>query len=149
MGIKSTAKEIMSRAGVPVVPGYHGSEDGDKSDQKDEFLLQEAVRIGFPVMIKAVKGGGGKGMRIASSRNEFIQQLNSSRRESLKAFGDDEVLIEKFILDPRHVEVQVFADSQGNCVHLFERDCSIQRRHQKVTTSFSLISFYFYPPTGN
>lgn len=126
MGIKSIAKHIMSHAGVPVVPGYHGE------DQSDELLMAEAEKIGFPIMIKAIKGGGGKGMRICLSKEDFLTQLESARRESLKSFGDQSVLIEKYVANPRHVEVQVFADQYGNCVYLFERDCSVQRRHQKI-----------------
>ena len=126
MGIKSTSKTIMSAAGVPVVPGYHGEA------QDDKLLLDEANKIGFPVMIKAVRGGGGKGMRISLDSNEFGQQLESARREAMKAFGDDSMLIEKFVENPRHIEVQVFGDSFGNYVYLFERDCSVQRRHQKI-----------------
>ncbi|KAF6205106.1 hypothetical protein GE061_019273 [Apolygus lucorum] len=126
MGVKSTSKEIMSSAGVPVVPGYHGS------NQDVEFLTAKAKEIGFPLMIKAVRGGGGKGMRIALKPEDFLSALESAKTESLRAFGDDVVLLEKFIESPRHVEVQVFGDSHGNTVHLFERDCSVQRRHQKV-----------------
>ncbi|XP_018569305.1 methylcrotonoyl-CoA carboxylase subunit alpha, mitochondrial [Anoplophora glabripennis] len=126
MGIKSTSKQIMSTAGVPVVEGYHGQ------DQSNGTLKNEARRIGFPVMIKAVRGGGGKGMRIAYSEAEFEENLESARTESQKSFGDSEVLLEKFIAQPRHVEVQVFADTHGNAVHLYERDCSVQRRHQKI-----------------
>lgn len=126
MGIKSEAKSIMQSAGVPVVPGYHGN------DQNNSLLLDQAKSIGFPVLIKAIKGGGGKGMRISRSEDDFISQLDSARRESAKAFGDDAVLIEKYIQSPRHVEVQIFGDNHGNYVHLFERDCSVQRRHQKV-----------------
>lgn len=126
MGIKSLAKQIMLDAGVPVVPGYHGN------NQDDNFLLEQAIKIGFPIMIKAIKGGGGKGMRISTSEDNFIENLQSARRESLKSFGDDSVLIEKYLTQPRHVEVQVFADTLGNCVYLYERDCSVQRRHQKI-----------------
>ncbi|XP_040468907.1 methylcrotonoyl-CoA carboxylase subunit alpha, mitochondrial [Falco naumanni] len=126
MGIKSTSKAIMSAAGVPVVEGYHGE------DQSDECLKDHAKRIGYPVMIKAVRGGGGKGMRIAHSEKEFLDQLESARREAKKSFNDDAMLIEKFVDNPRHVEVQVFGDQHGNAVHLFERDCSVQRRHQKI-----------------
>ena len=126
MGVKSEAKEIMSRAGVPVIVGYHGS------NQDDSFLRQEASKIGYPIMIKAVKGGGGKGMRICLSDKDFEEMLSSARRESSKSFGDDSVLIEKFVSKPRHVEVQVFGDLHGNYVYLFERDCSVQRRHQKI-----------------
>lgn len=127
MGIKSLSKSIMINAGVPVIPGFHND-----SMQENEALFEEACKIGFPVMIKAVRGGGGKGMRIANSEAEFIAQLDSARREAMKSFGDDVVLLEKFISRPRHIEVQVFGDQHGNCVHLFERDCSSQRRHQKV-----------------
>ncbi|XP_009320012.1 PREDICTED: methylcrotonoyl-CoA carboxylase subunit alpha, mitochondrial [Pygoscelis adeliae] len=126
MGIKSTSKAIMSAAGVPVVEGYHGE------DQSDECLKEHAKRIGYPVMIKAVRGGGGKGMRIAHSEKDFLDQLESARREAKKSFNDDAMLIEKFVDNPRHVEVQVFGDHHGNAVYLFERDCSVQRRHQKI-----------------
>lgn len=126
MGIKSTSKAIMSAAGVPIVKGYHGEE------QSIERLTSEAQRIGFPLMIKAVRGGGGKGMRIAMTEADFLPQLESAKRESMKSFGDDNMLLEQYITDPRHVEVQVFADMHGNAVHLFERDCSVQRRHQKI-----------------
>uniref|UniRef100_G1R278 Methylcrotonoyl-CoA carboxylase subunit alpha, mitochondrial n=1 Tax=Nomascus leucogenys TaxID=61853 RepID=G1R278_NOMLE len=126
MGIKSTSKSIMAAAGVPVVEGYHGE------DQSDQCLKEHAGRIGYPVMIKAVRGGGGKGMRIVRSEQEFQEQLESVRREAKKSFNDDAVLIEKFVDTPRHVEVQVFGDHHGNAVYLFERDCSVQRRHQKI-----------------
>nr|XP_023023429.1 methylcrotonoyl-CoA carboxylase subunit alpha, mitochondrial-like [Leptinotarsa decemlineata] len=126
MGIKSTSKAIMSKAGVPVIKGYHGE------DQSNERLKEEARKIGFPLMIKAVRGGGGKGMRIAYTEEQFEEALESARTESQKAFADSVVLLEKFVTEPRHVEVQVFADTHGNAVHLFERDCSVQRRHQKV-----------------
>lgn len=126
MGSKSESKEIMEAAGVPVVPGYHGS------NQEPEFLLTKAAEIGYPVLIKAIKGGGGKGMRIVKSPEEFFDLLESSKREARKSFGDDKVLIEKYLARPRHVEVQVFADTFGSVVHLFERDCSVQRRHQKI-----------------
>src|SRR5262245_6442840 len=126
MGSKSEAKAIMGRAGVPLVPGYHGD------DQKDATLRKEADKIGYPVLIKAVAGGGGKGMRRVDRAEDFAEALAGARREAKAAFADDRVLIEKYVLQPRHVEVQVFADTQGNAVHLFERDCSIQRRHQKV-----------------
>lgn len=109
-----------------MVPGYHG----DNQDVK--FLKEQAEKIGYPVLIKAIKGGGGKGMRIVRSPSEFEEMLESSKRESIKSFGDDKVLIEKYLERPRHVEVQVFADRHDNVVHLFERDCSVQRRHQKV-----------------
>uniref|UniRef100_W5LXL3 Methylcrotonoyl-CoA carboxylase subunit alpha, mitochondrial n=1 Tax=Lepisosteus oculatus TaxID=7918 RepID=W5LXL3_LEPOC len=126
MGIKSTSKHIMSAAGVPIIEGYHGE------DQSDERLLSEAARIGYPVMIKAVRGGGGKGMRIARTEADFRDQLESARREARKSFNDDVMLVEKFVENPRHVEVQVFGDQQGDAVYLFERDCSVQRRHQKI-----------------
>nr|CAD7428482.1 unnamed protein product [Timema monikensis] len=126
MGLKSTSKALMAAAGVPVIQGYHGD------DQTDTKLRQEADKIGFPVMIKAVRGGGGKGMRIVLTPQEFEAQLQSARREASQSFGDDGMLVEKFVERPRHVEVQVFGDSHGNYVHLFERDCSVQRRHQKI-----------------
>jgi 3-methylcrotonyl-CoA carboxylase alpha subunit len=126
MGGKSEAKALMETAGVPLVPGYHGE------DQSPELLRAEAKRIGFPVLIKASAGGGGKGMRVVNSAEEFDDQLSGAKREAINSFGDDRVLIERYVTRPRHVEIQVFADSQGSCVYLFERDCSIQRRHQKV-----------------
>lgn len=119
MGIKSTSKSIMATAGVPIINGYHGE------DQSDEKLQAEAKKIGFPLMIKAVRGGGGKGMRIANTEAEFMDQLESARTESEKAFGDGSVLLERYVRSPRHVEVQVFADTYGNAVYLFERDCSV------------------------
>ncbi|KAI8980641.1 carbamoyl-phosphate synthase L chain, ATP binding domain-containing protein [Trametes punicea] len=126
MGSKSESKNIMSAAGVPVVPGYHGS------NQDPKFLQKEASRIGYPVLIKAVHGGGGKGMRIVQSDKEFQDALESAQREARKAFGNADVLVEKYIERPRHVEVQVFADQLGGCVSLWERDCSVQRRNQKI-----------------
>jgi 3-methylcrotonyl-CoA carboxylase alpha subunit len=126
MGDKARSKEIMNAAGVPCVPGYHGS------DQAPDTLSKEAEHIGYPVLIKAVRGGGGKGMRIARSAEEFPDMLESAKSEARNSFGNDEVLVEKYITTPRHIEVQVFADKHGNCVALGERDCSIQRRHQKV-----------------
>ncbi|KAI0352194.1 hypothetical protein OH77DRAFT_1428725 [Trametes cingulata] len=126
MGSKSESKNIMSAAGVPVVPGYHGT------NQDPNFLQQEASRIGYPVLIKAVHGGGGKGMRIVHSAGEFHDALESAQREARKAFGNADVLVEKYIERPRHVEVQVFADRLGGCVSLWERDCSVQRRNQKI-----------------
>ena len=126
MGLKDRAKALMAKAGVAVVPGYLGD------DQRPEHLAAEAVKIGFPVLIKAVAGGGGKGMRRVDEADGFAAALESAKRESKAAFGDDRVLIEKYVSRPRHVEVQVFADNHGNAVHLFERDCSLQRRHQKV-----------------
>ncbi len=126
MGLKDRAKEIMTEAGVPVVPGFHGK------NQQPAFLKRKAYEIGYPVLIKAVAGGGGKGMRKVNKVIEFDDALDAAKREAQAAFGNDAVLIEKFIESPRHVEVQVFGDRHGNVVHLFERDCSLQRRHQKV-----------------
>ncbi|WP_406672458.1 acetyl/propionyl/methylcrotonyl-CoA carboxylase subunit alpha [Natronospira sp.] len=126
MGSKSASKHIMEKAGVPVVPGYHGE------DQSDETLTAEAEKIGYPLMIKAVSGGGGKGMRVVHEAGEFKAALDGARREGKSSFGDDRVLLEKFIQQPRHIEFQVFADSQGNTIHLFERECSLQRRYQKI-----------------
>ena len=126
MGDKAKSKKIMTNAGVPCVPGYHGQ------NQDPQTLAQEAEKIGYPVLIKAVRGGGGKGMRIAQSASEFMERLDSAKSESRNSFGNDEVLVEKYITTPRHIEVQVFADKHGNCVALGERDCSIQRRHQKI-----------------
>ncbi|RUM08906.1 acetyl/propionyl/methylcrotonyl-CoA carboxylase subunit alpha [Rhizobium chutanense] len=126
MGLKDAAKELMQAAGVPVTPGYLGS------DQSEARLLAEADAIGYPVLIKAVAGGGGKGMRRVDRHEDFADLLASCRREAAASFGDDRVLIERYIANPRHIEVQIFADQHGNCVHLFERDCSLQRRHQKV-----------------
>ncbi|HEX7270571.1 MAG TPA: acetyl/propionyl/methylcrotonyl-CoA carboxylase subunit alpha [Casimicrobiaceae bacterium] len=126
MGSKSESKRIMTKAGVPVVPGYHGD------DQDDGALAREASTIGFPVLIKASAGGGGKGMRVVERREDFAAALASARREAKASFGDDTVLLEKYLTAPRHIEMQVFADAHGGCVHLFERDCSVQRRHQKV-----------------
>ncbi|TBY46442.1 acetyl/propionyl/methylcrotonyl-CoA carboxylase subunit alpha [Rhizobium leguminosarum] len=126
MGLKDAAKQLMQAAGVPVTPGYLGS------DQSEARLAAEADIVGYPVLIKAVAGGGGKGMRRIDRPQDFAEGLASCRREAAAAFGDDRVLIERYIANPRHIEVQVFADKSGNCVHLFERDCSLQRRHQKV-----------------
>ncbi|MEA5240047.1 acetyl/propionyl/methylcrotonyl-CoA carboxylase subunit alpha [Vibrio parahaemolyticus] len=126
MGSKSQAKAIMSEANVPLVPGYHGT------DNSVELLLAEAEKIGYPVMLKATQGGGGKGMRVVNSEAEMPLAIDGAQREALSSFGDKQLLIEKCILQPRHVEVQVFADQHGNCVYLSDRDCSIQRRHQKV-----------------
>jgi 3-methylcrotonyl-CoA carboxylase alpha subunit len=126
MGSKAEAKDLMERHGVPLVPGYHGA------DQNPARLLDEAERIGLPVLIKASAGGGGRGMRTVGSTAEFTAALAGAKREAEAAFGDDRVLIEKYLLRPRHIEVQIFADRHGNTVHLFERECSIQRRHQKV-----------------
>jgi 3-methylcrotonyl-CoA carboxylase alpha subunit len=126
MGRKDAAKALMIEAGVPVTPGYLGE------NQATERLAAEARVIGFPVLIKAVAGGGGKGMRRVDDPKLFEEALAACRREAASAFGDDRVLLEKYILSPRHIEVQVFGDSHGRIVHLFERDCSLQRRHQKV-----------------
>ncbi len=126
MGSKSAAKALMEQSGVPLLPGYHGE------NQDAAFLANQAIRIGFPVMIKAVAGGGGRGMRIVAAANDFAPALAAAQQEAESAFGDDRVLIERYLEHPRHIEVQVFADSHGNAVHLFERDCSAQRRHQKV-----------------
>ena len=126
MGSKSEAQKILGAAGVPLTPGYHGD------DQDPELLKREADGIGYPVLIKAAAGGGGKGMRLVEKSEDFAELLNSCKREAISSFGDDHVLIEKYLTRPRHIEIQVFGDSQGNCVYLFERDCSVQRRHQKV-----------------
>jgi 3-methylcrotonyl-CoA carboxylase alpha subunit len=126
MGSKSAAKSIMGKAGVPLVPGYHGD------DQDPARLAGEADRIGYPVLIKATAGGGGKGMKIVRSAGEFEAALASARREAQAGFGDDRVLIERYLSSPRHIEIQVFGDMHGHAVSLFERDCSVQRRHQKV-----------------
>ena len=126
MGSKAAAKKTMIAAGVPCVPGFHGDE------QDSEFLQFRADEVGYPLLIKASAGGGGKGMKIVNKSSEFIEALNSAKREAIKSFGDDHVILERFITRPKHIEVQVFADSQGNVVHLFERDCSSQRRYQKI-----------------
>lgn len=126
MGSKSTAKQLMEKAKVPMLPGYHGD------DQSFETLQAEAEKIGYPVLLKAAAGGGGKGMRVVGKTSEFKSALAAAKREAQSSFGDDKILIEKYLLTPRHVEIQVFADTQGNAVYLFERDCSIQRRHQKI-----------------
>ena len=126
MGLKDAAKKLMAAAGVPVTPGYMGE------DQSPAHLATEAGKIGYPVLIKAVAGGGGKGMRLVERAEDFADALASCQREAASSFGNAHVLIEKYILSPRHIEVQVFGDSHGNVVHLFERDCSLQRRHQKV-----------------
>jgi 3-methylcrotonyl-CoA carboxylase alpha subunit len=126
MGLKGAAKALMEKAKVPVVPGYHGD------DQSPDLLAKEAERIGYPVLIKAVAGGGGKGMRRVDAAKDFAAALAGAQREAANAFGDDKVLLEKYLVKPRHIEIQVFADGHGNAVHLFERDCSVQRRHQKV-----------------
>ena len=126
MGLKDAAKKLMAEAGVPTTPGYLGE------DQDEATLQSEADRIGYPVLIKAVAGGGGKGMRKVEKKADFKAALTSARREAAAAFGDDRVLLEMYVQSPRHIEVQVFGDKHGNVVHLFERDCSLQRRHQKV-----------------
>ena len=126
MGSKIGAKQLMERAGVPIVPGYHGDA------QDDATLSTAAAKVGFPLLIKASAGGGGKGMRIVGSAAELAAALAGARREALKSFGDDRLLIERYLTRPRHVEIQVFADTHGGCIHLNERDCSIQRRHQKI-----------------
>jgi len=126
MGLKAESKQLMEKAGVPLVPGYHAA------DQDPALLQREADRIGYPALIKASAGGGGKGMRVVNSSAEFADALASCKREAINSFGDDAVLIEKYVQRPRHIEIQVFGDTHGNCVYLFERDCSVQRRHQKV-----------------
>jgi len=131
MGSKIGAKQLMERAGVPIVPGYHSSGEGG-SGQDDATLSRAADAVGYPILIKASAGGGGKGMRIVRSAAELPAALAGARREALKAFGDDRVLLERYLIEPRHIEVQVFADKHGGCIHLNERDCSIQRRHQKI-----------------
>ena len=126
MGSKSAAKSLMEKSGVPLLPGYHGD------NQDPRFLAEQAARIGFPVIIKAVAGGGGRGMRVVPAANDFSPALVAAQQEAASAFGDDRVLIERYLERPRHIEVQVFADTHGKTLHLFERDCSTQRRHQKV-----------------
>ena len=126
MGSKSAAKTLMETSGVPIVPGYHGEE------QDLATLRTEAERIGYPVLVKASAGGGGRGMRVVNGAGELADAVAGAKREALSAFGDDRVLIEKYVARPRHIEVQVFGDSHGNVVSLFERDCTLQRRHQKV-----------------
>lgn len=126
MGLKAESKRLMESANVPLIPGYHGT------NQDPEFLHAEADKIGYPVLIKASSGGGGKGMRLVEKSDDFIEALNSCKREAISSFGNDSVLIEKYALRPRHIEIQVFGDTYGNYVYLFERDCSVQRRHQKV-----------------
>lgn len=126
MGSKSAAKALMEKAKVPLVPGYHGEQ------QQPKFLREQADAIGYPVLLKASAGGGGKGMRVVERSEDFEAALASCQREAINSFGDDRVLVEKYLQRPRHIEIQVFADTHGNFVHLFERDCSVQRRHQKV-----------------
>jgi 3-methylcrotonyl-CoA carboxylase alpha subunit len=126
MGLKAESKQLMQKAGVPLVPGYHGK------DQHPDLLKKEADAIGYPVLIKASAGGGGKGMRLVESPDDFLEALASCQREARNSFGDDAVLVEKYVQRPRHIEIQIFGDSHGNIVYLYERDCSVQRRHQKV-----------------
>ena len=126
MGSKSAAKALMEQAGVPLVPGYHGEA------QDIETFRAAAERIGYPVLLKATAGGGGKGMKVVEHTGELAEALASAQREALSSFGDARMLVEKYVLAPRHVEIQVFADRHGHCLYLNERDCSIQRRHQKV-----------------
>src|SRR3954470_23990032 len=126
MGSKSAAKALMEKAGVPLTPGYHGDR------QEPDYLLEQARRIGFPVLIKAVSGGGGKGMRRVDRAEDFAAALASCQREAAASFKDDRVLVERYLDPARHIEMQVFGDAHGNAVYLFERDCSVQRRHQKV-----------------
>ncbi|UPR02627.1 subunit alpha of methylcrotonoyl-CoA carboxylase [Chloropicon primus] len=126
MGDKIESKVIMEKAGVPLVPGYHGS------DQSLETLVEECKKIGFPVLVKAALGGGGKGMKVAQSEDECVDAIQSAQREALSSFGDQRVLLEKYVGQPRHIEVQVLADGHGNILHFYERDCSVQRRHQKI-----------------
>lgn len=126
MGDKTESKKKMEQIGIPVIPGYHGD------TQEASFLKKEANRIGYPVLIKASAGGGGKGMRVVDAEASFNEALDSAKREAMNAFGDDRVLIEKYIRNPRHIEIQVMSDQHGNHTHLFERECSIQRRHQKI-----------------
>lgn len=126
MGLKATSKQLMENAGVPLTPGYHGS------NQDPDFLKQQADQIGYPVLIKASAGGGGKGMSLVEKSDDFLASLASCKREAKASFANDDVLIERYVVNPRHIEVQVFGDQHGNYVHFFERDCSVQRRHQKV-----------------
>jgi 3-methylcrotonyl-CoA carboxylase alpha subunit len=126
MGLKAESKRLMARAGVPLVPGYHGA------DQDPALLQREADQMTYPVLIKASAGGGGKGMRVVERAQDFMAALDSCKREAINSFGSEAVLIEKYVQRPRHIEIQVFGDTQGNYVYLFERDCSVQRRHQKV-----------------
>ena len=126
MGSKSTAKTLMAQAGVPLVPGYHGDQ------QAPEFLQAQADTLGYPLLIKASAGGGGKGMRVVTRSTDFLEALASCKREASSSFGDEHVLLERYLQRPRHIEMQIFGDTRGNVVHLFERDCSVQRRHQKV-----------------
>src|SRR5918996_4454286 len=126
MGAKDRAKALMAEAGVPLVPGYDGA------SQEDDALLEAARALGFPVLIKTAAGGGGRGMRVVGNPADFAAALEGARREAASAFGDDRVLLERYLAAPRHIEAQIFGDRHGGVVHLFERDCSVQRRHQKV-----------------
>ena len=126
MGAKDRAKAVAAAADVPLIPGYQGGR------QDEAGLLEAAHELGFPVLLKAVAGGGGKGMRVVARADDFAPALEGARREALAAFGDERMLLERYLAAPRHIEVQVFGDHHGNVVHLFERDCSVQRRHQKV-----------------
>ncbi|HNB51988.1 MAG TPA: biotin carboxylase N-terminal domain-containing protein, partial [Anaerolineales bacterium] len=126
MGDKANARALMQKADVPVVPGYQGD------DQTDGTLTAEAARIGYPILVKAAAGGGGKGMRIAHAPADLPEALAAARREALHAFGDDRLILEKYLTDARHVEIQILADQHGNTIHLNERECSVQRRHQKI-----------------
>ncbi|MBN8649531.1 MAG: ATP-grasp domain-containing protein, partial [Caulobacterales bacterium] len=126
MGLKDSAKKIAKEAGVPILSGYMGSE------QNADFLLKEAEKIGFPILIKAIAGGGGRGIRQVENSDEFMNALQSAKREAKSAFNDERMMLEKLVIKPRHIEVQVFGDKHGNVVHLFERDCSVQRRRQKL-----------------
>lgn len=130
MGSKSESKAIMEAAGVPTTPGYY--ENDTSTEQDSDLLRKKANEIGFPILIKAVSGGGGKGMRLVGDDKEFLEMLESCKREAAASFGDDRVLLEKYLVRPRHVEVQICADQHGNVVSLHERDCSLQRRHQKI-----------------
>ena len=126
MGDKIAAKKTMEKAGVPVIPGYHGVKQDDSS------LIKEGLKIGFPLLVKAAAGGGGKGMRVVNSELTLKESIEGAKRESKSAFGNDTVFLEKYIDKPRHIEFQILADEHGNVIHLFERECSIQRRHQKI-----------------
>ena len=130
MGSKQTARKMMADRDIPLTPGYHGL------NQDDTHLLIEAKKIGFPVLLKAAAGGGGKGMRAVYQEADFIEQLHGARREARSSFADETMIIEKLVQKPRHVEVQIIADKHGQVLHLFERDCSIQRRHQKIIEVF-------------